>query len=66
MPTQTSAFTSTAQYVLAYEKELREGGLDDSLIADLVRDAAHNLHGDGLGVRTEFIPSGEKAVGRNA
>ena len=43
---------TTAAALLAFEKELREGGLDNDLVADLVRGAAHGLTHDGeLAVR---------------
>lgn len=48
---QTDTFITTAAAVASYHKELVEAGLDSELIADLVRDAGHHLHIEGLAVR---------------
>jgi hypothetical protein len=44
-------FLTTAAVLLAYEKELREGGFDAELVRDLVSDAARAIVREGgLGV----------------
>lgn len=49
---------TTAQRLLAYRKELRDGGLDTDLVNDLVKDAAHEM----LTVEGLRVPASNPAI----